>query len=86
LRARYSKATTPAEREKLGPDEARNKLLEEKQPSLDLATPEQLGGLAVFLCSEASSYITGEIFVIDGGGLAGGIAPMGHTAGGPANG
>ena len=34
-----------AEREKLGADEARNKLLEEKQPSLDFATPEQLGAL-----------------------------------------
>jgi len=37
----------------------------------------ELGPLAVFLCSEASSYITGESFVIDGGGLAGGIAPTG---------
>ena len=35
----------------------------------------ELGPLAVFLCSEASRYITGESFVIDGGGLAGGIAP-----------
>ncbi len=35
----------------------------------------ELGPLAVFLCSEASSYITGESFVIDGGGLTGGIAP-----------
>lgn len=37
----------------------------------------ELGPLAVFLCSDASSYITGESFVIDGGGLAGGIAPTG---------
>jgi NAD(P)-dependent dehydrogenase (short-subunit alcohol dehydrogenase family) len=37
----------------------------------------ELGPLAVFLCSDASRYITGEIFVIDGGGLAGGIAPTG---------
>lgn len=37
----------------------------------------ELGPLAVFLCSEASSYVTGESFVIDGGGLAGGIAPTG---------
>lgn len=40
----------------------------------------ELGPLAVFLCSPASSYITGEIFVIDGGGLAGGIAPTGFLA------
>jgi NAD(P)-dependent dehydrogenase (short-subunit alcohol dehydrogenase family) len=40
----------------------------------------ELGPLAVFLCSDASSYITGESFVIDGGGLAGGIAPTGWSA------
>jgi len=37
----------------------------------------ELGPLAVFLCSEASSYISGESFVIDGGGLSGGVAPTG---------
>jgi NAD(P)-dependent dehydrogenase (short-subunit alcohol dehydrogenase family) len=45
----------------------------------------ELGSLAVYLCSELSSYVTGEIFVIDGGGLAGGIAPVDHdvTVAGP---
>ncbi len=38
----------------------------------------ELGPLAVYLCSDASSYMTGEIFIIDGGGLAGGIAPTGY--------
>lgn len=38
----------------------------------------ELGPLCVYLCSELSSYVTGEIFVIDGGGLAGGIAPIDH--------
>lgn len=36
----------------------------------------ELGPLAVFLASEASSYITGQSFIIDGGGLAGGLAPV----------
>ena len=36
----------------------------------------ELGPLAVFLASDASRYITGESFVIDGGGLAGGLAPV----------
>jgi NAD(P)-dependent dehydrogenase (short-subunit alcohol dehydrogenase family) len=37
----------------------------------------ELGPLAVYLCSDASSYMTGEVFIVDGGGLAGGIAPTG---------
>ena len=35
----------------------------------------ELGPLAVYLASDASSYMTGEAFIIDGGGLAGGLAP-----------
>lgn len=39
----------------------------------------ELGPLAVYLCSDASSYMTGESIAIDGGGLAGGIAPTGFV-------
>jgi 2-dehydro-3-deoxy-D-gluconate 5-dehydrogenase len=38
---------------------------------------EDVGPLAVFLASEASNHINGELVVIDGGGLAGGITPTG---------
>ncbi len=38
----------------------------------------ELGPLCVFLCSDLASYITGESFVIDGGGIAGGVAPIDH--------
>ena len=39
----------------------------------------ELGPLAVYLASDASSYVTGQGFVIDGGGLAGGVAPIGFA-------
>ena len=41
--------------------------------------PSEMGPLAVFLASSASDYMNGEFLVIDGGGLAGGIAPTGHA-------
>ena len=39
----------------------------------------ELGPLALYLASDASSYVTGEGFIIDGGGLAGGLAPVGYA-------
>lgn len=48
-------------------------------PEGRIGRAEELGPLAVYLASDASSYVTGEVFVIDGGGLAGGIAPIGWT-------
>ncbi|KAH6867349.1 hypothetical protein B0T10DRAFT_524482 [Thelonectria olida] len=33
-------------------------------------TPEDMAGPTVFLCSDASQYVTGEILVVDGGHLA----------------
>lgn len=48
-------------------------------PAGRLGNPAEIGPLAVFLASSASTYITGEVFVIDGGGLAGGYAPTGYA-------
>ena len=40
--------------EGVSPEQAEHDLLAEKQPSLAFVTPEQLGGLTLFLCSEAA--------------------------------
>jgi NAD(P)-dependent dehydrogenase (short-subunit alcohol dehydrogenase family) len=44
-----------------------------------LGTPEDLGPVAVFLASDASNYMSGEMIIVDGGGLAAGVAPTGHA-------
>lgn len=42
-------------------------------------TPEEMGPLAVFLASDASSYMNGEMFYCDGGAMAGGAATTGYA-------
>ena len=42
---------------------------------------EDVGPLAVFLASAASDHINGELVIIDGGGLAGGVTPTGVAPG-----
>jgi 3-hydroxybutyrate dehydrogenase len=49
---------------------ASRQLLAEKQPSMQFATPEQIGDFAVFLCSDAANQITGAALNIDGGWAA----------------
>jgi 3-hydroxybutyrate dehydrogenase len=50
--------------------QAHDDLLREKQPMLHYTTPEKIAGLAVFLCSEAASTMTGAALSIDGGWVA----------------
>jgi len=50
--------------------EAKRRLLAEKQPSLQFTTPEQLGELAVFLCSAAADNVRGAAWNVDGGWAA----------------
>jgi 3-hydroxybutyrate dehydrogenase len=45
-------------------------MLTEKQPMAQFSTPEQIGALAVFLCSDAAKTMTGAPLSIDGGWLA----------------
>jgi 3-hydroxybutyrate dehydrogenase len=49
---------------------AKRDLLSEKQPSLEFTTPEQLGELAVFLCSAAANNVRGQAWAVDGGWTA----------------
>ncbi len=50
--------------------EAKRRLLAEKQPSLQFTTPEQLGDLAVFLCSASANNVNGAAWAVDGGWTA----------------
>ena len=59
-----------AGRDKLDSDAARMKLLGEKQPSLEFATPEEIGAAALFLCSQAAGQIRGIALPVDGGWTA----------------
>ena len=59
-----------AAKEGLPVAEAEVALLAEKQPSKSFATPEQIAGLAVFLCSPAADQITGSVLSVDGGWTA----------------
>ena len=59
-----------AARDKISVDEAKRALLGEKQPSLQFTTPEQLGELAVFLCSAAADNVRGVAWAMDGGWTA----------------
>ena len=51
-------------------DEAKKQLLAEKQPSLQFTTPEELGELALFLCSDAAANVRGQAWAMDGGWTA----------------
>ena len=50
--------------------EAKTALVSEKQPDHEFTTPEDLGALAVFLCSDAGRVIRGASYVMDGGWTA----------------
>jgi 3-hydroxybutyrate dehydrogenase len=51
-------------------EEATKLLLGEKQPSMQFTTPEELGDLAVYLCSHAARNVRGVAWQVDGGWTA----------------
>ncbi len=63
LEDRAKEKGTTLEQEKIA-------LLAETQPMHRFTSPEQIGGLALFLCSEEAATITGAPLSIDGGWVA----------------
>jgi len=59
-----------AHKEGISVEKAKTNLLAEKQPSLQFTTPEELGGLAVFLCSPQANNVRGVAWNVDGGWVA----------------
>ncbi|WP_372885784.1 3-hydroxybutyrate dehydrogenase [Shimia sp.] len=51
-------------------DEVVRNVMLARQPSKEFATVEQIGGTAVFLCSDAAAQITGTTISVDGGWTA----------------
>jgi 3-hydroxybutyrate dehydrogenase len=47
-------------------DEAKRILVSEKQPSGSLCTPEDIGNLATYLCTEAAKQMQGGTYTVDG--------------------
>ena len=54
----------------LSNEEAKKVLLQEKEPSMQFTTPEELGELAVFFCSAAGNNVRGVAWNMDGGWAA----------------
>jgi 3-hydroxybutyrate dehydrogenase len=54
----------------LSNEEAKKVLLQEKEPSMQFTTPEELGDLAVFMCSPAGNNVRGVAWNMDGGWTA----------------
>jgi 3-hydroxybutyrate dehydrogenase len=55
---------------KISNEEATKQLLGEKEPSQQFTSPEELGALAVFFCSEAAKNVRGVAWNMDGGWVA----------------
>jgi 3-hydroxybutyrate dehydrogenase len=51
-------------------EEATRQLLGEKEPSMQFTTPDELGELAVFFCSDAAKNVRGVAWNMDGGWAA----------------
>jgi 3-hydroxybutyrate dehydrogenase len=58
------------QRERMPRDRARERMLGERQPSGEFATPAQIGALAAFICTDDAMQIRGAALPVDGAWLA----------------
>ncbi|MBP8187372.1 MAG: 3-hydroxybutyrate dehydrogenase, partial [Comamonas sp.] len=59
-----------AQAQGISTEDATKQLLGEKEPSMQFTTPEELGALAVFFCSDAANNVRGVAWNMDGGWAA----------------
>ncbi len=59
-----------ASKDGISNEAAKQALLADKQPAGEFVTPEELGALAVFLCSDAAKQVRGVAWNMDGGWVA----------------
>lgn len=59
-----------AQAQGISTEDATKQLLGEKEPSMQFTTPEELGALAVFFCSDAANNVRGVAWNMDGGWTA----------------
>jgi NAD(P)-dependent dehydrogenase (short-subunit alcohol dehydrogenase family) len=61
------------EAQQLGEENSRFLAEATKRPLCRVGTPEEIAQAALYLASDASSFVTGTALVVDGGGLAGSV-------------
>ncbi|MGD0790346.1 MAG: glucose 1-dehydrogenase [Terriglobales bacterium] len=61
------------EAQQLGEENSRFLAASAKRPLGRVGTPEEIAQAALYLASDASSFVTGTALVVDGGGLAGSV-------------
>jgi NAD(P)-dependent dehydrogenase (short-subunit alcohol dehydrogenase family) len=64
-----------------GREAAWDRLVAEKQPWPEIGRPQHIAAAALFLASEDSAFVTGQVITVDGGLTAQGPNLFGHDAG-----